>query len=506
MQDIRSNSASSSSSPSHTVRHTARHTAWRTAILRILWCEPFWIALLAPALLFPGRFWVAGLQPLWVLLLFAFWPLRLLAARFGGLRTFRASPLDLALAALLAALGVALAVSPAPASSWEAAGYLLLGVAAAAALIQWPPAQRRPALVAWILLAMGGAIAAVGPLLLGSHADKLGLGFLVPGSGSWTGALAETVNPNVLGGALLVPLLLALALAVGPRWSRQPWRWVWGMLFVAFAAELILTECRGAWLGAAAGVVVILLLRWPRSGWLLLPLGGLVAIGLLSAGAITLVFDAFGAAAAARGGDGLADRIIIWQAAVAAIGRQPLNGLGLGLFGPWVTQHGLLAATTIPLHAHNLLLQVAADLGLGGLGAYLAVLLAAGGMLVALLRARPLHWRRHGRESSRRSSPGQSGPAPAARRASVQHLPPGEVHRLRLHWTLAVGSAGALVALLVHGLVDAALWGNKAAALPWLLIALVCLLFLAQQASSRPNHEKGMRVSCMPPGEDLPPP
>ena len=487
------------------MRHTARQAALRTAILRILWCEPFWIALLAPSLLFPGRFWVAGLQPLWVLLLFAFWPLRLLAVRLGGLRTFRSSPLDLALAAFLAALGVALAVSPAPASSWEAAGYLLLGVAAAAALIQWPPAQRRPALVAWILLAVGVAIAAVGPLLLGSHADKLGLGFLVPGSGSWTGTLDETVNPNVLGGALLVPLLLSLALAVGPRWSRQPWRWVWAMLFVAFAAELLLTECRGAWLGAAAGVVVILLLRWPRSIWLLLPLGGLTAAVLLSAGGITLVFDAFGGAAApARGGDGLADRVVIWQAAVAAIGRQPLSGLGLGLFGPWVTQHGLLVSTTIPLHAHNLLLQVAADLGLGGLGAYLAVLLASGGMLVALLRVRPLHWRRHGRESSRRSSSGPAGTAPAAHPHSVQHLSPGVVHRLRLHWTLAVGSAGALVALLVHGLVDAALWGNKAGALPWLLIALICLLFLAQQQAPHPTYAQGVRPSRMPPGEDLP--
>ena len=470
----------------------------------ILWCEPFWIALLAPSLLFPGRFWVAGLQPLWVLLLFAFWPLRLLAAKLGGLRTFRTTPLDLALAALLAAVGVALALSPAPASSWEAAGYLLLGVAAAAALTQWPPAQRRPALVAWILLAAGGAIAAAGPQLLGSHADKLGLGFLVPGAGSWTAALAETVNPNVLGGALLLPLLLALALAVGPRWSRQPWRWVWAVIFVGFAAELVLTECRGAWLGAATGIVVILLLRWPRSGWLLLPLGGLAAIGLLSAGGLTLVFDAFGASPTARGGDGLADRITIWQAAVAAIGRQPLSGLGLGLFGPWVTQHGLLAAANIPLHAHNLLLQVAADLGLGGLGAYLAVLLATAGMLVTLLRMRPLRWRRHGHPSSRRSSARQENPAPAVHRPAVHYLSPGDIHRLRLHWTLAMGSAGALAALLVHGLVDAALWGNKAAALPWLLIALVCLLFGAHQQASLSNRPQPTCVSHTPPREEPP--
>ena len=514
MQDIRPNPVSPHVSPHvsppGSLPQRARHTAWRTAIPRILWCEPLWIALLAPALLFPGRFWVAGLQPLLVLLLFAFWPLRFLAATVGGLRTFRASPLDLALAALLAAVGAVLATSPAPASSWEAAGCLLLGVAAAAALIQWPPAQRRPALAAWILLAMGAAVAAVGPLLLGSHADKLGLGFLAPGAGSWTGTLAETLNPNVLGGALLEPLLLALALAVGPRWSRQPWRWVGSLLCLGLAAELVLTECRGAWLGAAAGVTVILLLRWPTSGRRLLPWGGLAAVvllpGWLAAGGSTLLFDAFtSAAVATRGGDGLADRITIWQAAAAAIARQPLNGLGLGLFGPWVTQHGLLPAAHPPLHAHNLLLQVAADLGGAGLAAYSAVLLVTGWMLATCVRRRPQHWRRHEEGASRPASPRPGAPAPAAQRPPVRPQPPplaaAAVHRLRLHWTLAVGCSGALAGLLVHGLVDAALWGNKAATLPWLLIALACLLFGAQQPAPAPHP---LHPSCPAPGEEPP--
>src|SRR4051812_49212764 len=59
--------------------------AWEAACGRVLWLEPIWIALLAPSLLFPGRFWVAASQPTLVLLLFLFWPLRLLApqARAG---------------------------------------------------------------------------------------------------------------------------------------------------------------------------------------------------------------------------------------------------------------------------------------------------------------------------------------------------------------------------------------------------------------------------------------
>jgi hypothetical protein len=42
-------------------------------------------------------------------------------------------------------------------------------------------------------------------------------------------------------------------------------------------------------------------------------------------------------------------------------------------------------------------------------------------------------------------------------------------------WTLAAGVLGGMVALLVHGQVDAALWGTKLAFIPWLLFALTVL-------------------------------
>jgi hypothetical protein len=38
-----------------------------------------------------------------------------------------------------------------------------------------------------------------------------------------------------------------------------------------------------------------------------------------------------------------------------------------------------------------------------------------------------------------------------------------EVYRRRLHWTLPMGATAALSGMLVHGLVDAAVWGNKVA-------------------------------------------
>lgn len=459
--------------------------AWRRLLLRFLWWEPFWIALLAPSLLFPGRFWILALQPLWVVLLFAFWPLRFLAGRDAC----RRSPLDLGLLGLLVAVAAALAVSPAPASSWEAAGYLLLGLAACLALLQWPPVQDHPERAAWLLLALCGLVALLGPLLLGNHGDKLGLGLLL-GAGSWAQALGETVNPNVLGGALVVPTLLALALAIGPRWTRLPWRLGWAMLALAFAAELLATQCRGAWLGTLAGVWLLCILRWPRAGWLLWPAAILGLASVIAAGGASLAFDALGSRPETlRAGSGLADRLAIWHAAISALQQQPFTGIGLGLFGPWVNQHGLLAADALwQPHAHNLLLQVAADLGLPGLIAYGALLLVSAGMLAALLHRRPLLRRSQGHRTDTSMLPTATkvAPVPGARGKAVR-IPAAEVYRLRLRWTLAAGSAAALAGLQIHGLVDAAQWGNKTAFLSWLLLALICLLFLDAHAAPRPD-------------------
>jgi hypothetical protein len=41
-----------------------------------------------------------------------------------------------------------------------------------------------------------------------------------------------------------------------------------------------------------------------------------------------------------------------------------------------------------------------------------------------------------------------------------------------LDWALAAGALGGLLAMFVHGIFDAAVWGSKPAVVPWLLIAL----------------------------------
>jgi O-antigen ligase len=322
------------------------------------------------------------------------------------------------------------------------------------ALVQWPPVQKRPAIAAWLLLALGGVVAVAGPLLLGATPAKFGLGSLIPAAGQLSQSLGETVNPNVLGGALVIPTLLAAACAIGPRATRQPWRWVWGWVALAFLAILLLTQCRGAYLGVAAGALLLVTLRWPRLAWATVPVA-LAAVALLVSGAgLALVLDAMGSA---TGRSGLSGRLAIWQFAGEVAAANPLHGAGLGLFA--AVQPYAEGVGRAP-HAHNLLLQVMMDLGALGLAAYVAVLAGVAAMLVHLLRNRP-----------------------AADHSHARRIATAEVYRRRLYWTLAAGAAAGLGGMLVHGLVDVALWGNKVAFFPWLLFALVASLY--QDAKER---------------------
>ncbi len=117
------------------------HTVWS----RVAWLEPMWLALLAPAILLPGRFWQPPLQPLLVLALFAFWPLRRLAYGRWSVSTPMAWPVGILM--LWTPLTLWIAVDRH--TAWIAVGYFLLGVALYWAVINWPPVRKHPL---WLVL------------------------------------------------------------------------------------------------------------------------------------------------------------------------------------------------------------------------------------------------------------------------------------------------------------------------------------------------------------------
>ena len=344
------------------------------------------------------------------------------------------TPVDLPVAVMALWLPVTLWASADRALSYAGAWRLLGGIALFYAVAGFARSPGRLAAVAALAVLLGAGLALLAPLAVTAWpAGKLfGLSPL----------LAEDVNPNVLAGglALVWPLVASLGLARygGGRWRVALVRAGLAAALLLVSAVLVLTQSRGAWLALALGALVALGLRWPWA-WLSLPAAVLAADGALLAGAGPRLLDSLCQTGTITSWAG---REEIWSRALLMIEDFPFTGIGLATFDrvqpllyPLFTQAGREVH-----HAHNLFLQVAVDLGLVGLVAYLALLL--GGLHAA--------W-----QAWRQAVAGGDGWLPA----------------------LALGLVASLVVLVAHGALDAAVWGNKLAPLPWLILGLAVALY-----------------------------
>jgi putative inorganic carbon (HCO3(-)) transporter len=191
-----------------------------------------------------------------------------------------------------------------------------------------------------------------------------------------------------------------------------------------------------------AGLLLILALLWPWGRWvvLLILFAAFLAWALVGPRLSLWLIQAFDRAHGLNTSVGmvsLAGRLEIWSRALACIWRSPWLGCGLGAFralDPNLSAQASIFDVGIP-HAHNMFLQVAYDLGLPGLSAYLALLFLAAHM---------------GWVAYRRS----------------QGLPRA----------LAVGSLAALLAYHLYGLTDVVALGSKPGVLWWALLALIAAL------------------------------
>lgn len=206
--------------------------------------------------------------------------------------------------------------------------------------------------------------------------------------GIFSGAEAG-FSTNQVAGVLLYILPLLLALSVAGLKVRG-WRW-WLLVFCTgwMGATLLLTQSRGGLLGMFMGTVALLLLtrRW---GW--------YALGGVAAGVAVLIFylppglldaisdapgiDAVGGVVTVKG-----FRILVWEAAHAALQDFFFTGMGLGTFR--VLVYLLYSIPGVPstydlAHAHNFFLQTGLDFGVPGLVAILVVYVAAIVQLVRL--------------------------------------------------------------------------------------------------------------------------
>ncbi len=252
---------------------------------------------------------------------------------------------------------------------------LAVGLAFAAAVAAVAQDRAR-----WLLLVrclvLGGAVVCVPALLAGQQVQARYGGALV--SDRPQGIFAQ---PNELGVFAMLVALVSLGLLLGAEDRRD--RWLGLLTLLPAVGAMLLSLSRGSWIGFSAGVVALLVVV-PRARRLLATAA--LAVVVLAAGLgafapdapqVTVVTDRL---ASLAGGEQnpYDDRPRIWAEAFREIGERPLLGQGPGTF-PAASQRAVSSARTVEAqHAHDVLLTVAAELGLLGLAALLGLTAAVG--------------------------------------------------------------------------------------------------------------------------------
>ena len=214
-------------------------------------------------------------------------------------------------------------------------------------------------------------------------------------------------QPNPYGGYLGLTLPLALGLvcaAVVPQGRRISGRWlVWaGGTGALMALALVMSWSRGAWLGIAAAVGVMVIAIAARSGRAAV-LGVVLAVllvYLLLAGGFSLLpsslvqrftdFLPYLGVSDVRGAEvtdanfAVLERMAHWQSAVAMWTDHPWLGVGIGNYEVAYPDYALPQWPFALGHAHNYYLNIGAETGVIG---FLAYLLLWGTALVQAWRA-----------------------------------------------------------------------------------------------------------------------
>jgi len=210
-------------------------------------------------------------------------------------------------------------------------------------------------------------------------------------------------QPNPYAGylGLVFPVALALLLSAPQAWraaiNRRGWRMVaWVGIGISGALALggiVASWSRGAWIGLAASTATVILLRgkrWAAALLIALAIGALAVVGgtathllppaigerFADVGAYFRPFDVR-TVEVTDANWAIVERVAHWQAGWAMFSDRPWLGVGFGNYEAVYPAYAI-GIWRDPLgHAHNYYINVAAEAGLLGLAAYVAVMVAA---------------------------------------------------------------------------------------------------------------------------------
>lgn len=362
------------------------------------------------------------------------------------------TPLSLPLAAMLAIVAFSGYQAAVPALTLkETLKWLELVLVYLFIVAEMGTAQQ--ALTLLLLLLAGAGIES----LLGSVQFALGIGPDFFAIGRFMRAYGTFEQPNPYAGYLgmLIPMAVGLLLT-RPAPRVRYYTLALGLLA---SAAVGMSLSRGAWIGIALGIFLMMLF-WSRRSRILLAAGVLATTPLAALAFLNLLpneissrlataldyfrFTDVTQEAVTSQNWAVIERVAHWQAALDMIARHPLFGVGAGNY-PAVYEWYALPGWVDPLgHAHNYYLNIAAETGIPGLLIYLSVLLVALFSVVKwLVQSGDLTLQRP-------SLTGKGG-----RLVSPPHVGEGLASGRRVFWRgILVGVLGALVASSMHNMFD----------------------------------------------------
>ncbi len=295
----------------------------------------------------------------------AAWALILVSGRPAGSLRIARSPLNPPLLALLGVAALSLVVTVSRPATLVEVARLAVGVGLFFALARPPASPRR------LQIGLGALVVGAGACsyraILEYVAEQAG------GNTTWR-VIAGFVSPNQLAGFLIVALPVAAALALTAR--RPVFKLAWALPAVLAVGGLFLSGSRGGQLAFLPAVVLFLLLvgharRRPRLAWGLA--AGCIGLAVLLSLAFTPLRVRL--AGLVTGHDAsMISRYYFWQSAARLAAAHPALGTGAGTFELVYPQYAAAGFTRM---AHENYLQMAAELGLPGLAAFLWMAVAA---------------------------------------------------------------------------------------------------------------------------------
>jgi O-antigen ligase len=190
-------------------------------------------------------------------------------------------------------------------------------------------------------------------------------------------------DPNIYGRFLALSMVLLAAVLL---WTRRPrTAWLIGGALLVLWAGMVLSLSQSSFAALLAGLAVLAALRWR-------PWPVAAAVGAAGAAAVALVFLAPGVLHIEGGSSKALDkatsgRVELVHGAVSMFRDRPLDGFGSGAFQERYRVREHVRSGKAAAISHTTPLTVAAEQGLIGLAAYVALLAAAAGVLFGGLRA-----------------------------------------------------------------------------------------------------------------------